>query len=53
MEYRTEQPASNPLLLVLEEGGLDTDGEPVPDGGFVTLLLGSPIDPTQMDIYPA
>ena len=53
MEYRTEQPASNPLLLVLEEGGLDADGEPVPDGGFVTLLLGSPIDLTQMDIFPA
>lgn len=53
MEYRTEQPASNPLMLVLEEGGLDPDGEPVPDGGFVTLLLGSPIDLTQMDIYPA
>ena len=53
MEYRTEQPASNPLLMVLEEGGLDPDGEPVPDGGFVTLLLGSPIDLTQMDIYPA
>ena len=53
MEYRTEQPASNPLMLVMEEGGLDADGEPVPDGGFVTLLLGSPIDLTQMDIYPA
>ena len=51
MEYRTEQPASNPLLLVLEEGGLDADGEPVPDGGFVTLLLGSPIDLSQMDVY--
>ena len=53
MEYRTEQPASNPLLLVLEEGGLDPDGEPVPDGGFVTLLLGSPTDLSQIDIYPA
>ena len=53
MEYRTDQPASNPLLLVLEEGGLDADGEPLPDGGFVTLLLGSPIDRSQMDIYPA
>ena len=51
MEYRTEQPASNPLLLVLEEGGLDTDGKPVPDGGFVTLLLGSPIDLSQMEVY--
>lgn len=51
MEYRTDQPASNPLLLVLEEGGLDADGEPVPDGGFVTLLLGSPIDLSQMDVY--
>ena len=53
MEYRTEQPASNPLLLVLEEGGLDPDGEPVHDGGFVTLLLGSPTDLSQIDIYPA
>lgn len=53
MDYRTEQAASNPLMLLLEEGGLDADGEPVPDGGFVTLLLGSPIDLTQMDIYPA
>ena len=53
MEYRTEQPASNPLLMVLEEGGLDPDGEPVPDGGFVTLLLGSPTDLTQIDIFPA
>ena len=53
MEYRTEQPASNPLMLLLEEGGLDADGEPAPDGGFVTLLLGSPIDLTQMDLYPA
>ena len=51
MEYRTEQPASNPLLLVLEEGGLDAAGEPVPDGGFVTLLLGSPIDLSQMEVY--
>ena len=53
MEYRTRQPASNPLLLVLEEGGLDPDGEPVPDGGFVTLLLGSVIDPSQLDVYGA
>jgi hypothetical protein len=51
MEYRTEQPASNPLLLVLEEGGLDADGEPVPDGGFVTLLLGGPTDLSQMEVY--
>ena len=51
MEYRTEQPASNPLLLVLEEGGLDAGGEPVPDGGFVTLLLGSPTDLSQMEVF--
>ena len=51
MEYRTEQPASNPLLLVLEEGGLDAAGDPVPAGGFVTLLLGSPIDLSQMEVY--
>ena len=41
--YRTEQPASNPLLV----RGLDADGEPVPDGGFVTLP--APID----GVYPA
>jgi hypothetical protein len=53
MEYRTRQPASNPLLLVLEEGGLDLHGEAIADGGFVTLLLGSTIDLSQMDVYPA
>ena len=51
MEYRTGQPASNPLLLVLEEGGLDAAGEPVPAGGFVTLLLGSAIDLSQMEVF--
>lgn len=51
VEYRTEQPCSNPLLLVLEEGGLDREGDPVEEGGFVSLYLGSPIDLTQMDVY--
>lgn len=51
MEYRTDQPATNPLLLVLEDGGLDAHGEPVPAGGFVTLLLGAPTDLSQMEVY--
>lgn len=51
MEYHTDQPATNPLLLVVEEGGLDAAGEPVPAGGFVTLLLGAPIDLSQMEVY--
>jgi hypothetical protein len=51
VEYRTDDPCSNPLMLVLEEGGLDRAGDPVPDGGFISLYLGSPIDLSQMDIY--
>ena len=51
VEYQAKQAASNPLMLVLEEGGLDGEGDPVRDGGFVSLFLGSPIDLTQMDVY--
>ena len=51
VEYRAQQQASNPLMLILEEGGLDTEGDAVPEGGFVSLFLGSQINSTQMDVY--
>ena len=38
-------------MLILEEGGLDSEGDAVSEGGFVSLFLGSPIDLTQMDVY--
>lgn len=51
VEYRAQQEAANPLMLILEEGGLDGEGDAVPEGGFVSLFLGSQIDLTQMDVY--
>ena len=51
MEYETEQPAINPLLLVIEEGGLDATGEPIEEGGFTSLLLGTHIDTSQLEVF--
>ena len=52
MEYETQASIDNPLLLIIEEGGLDTNGNAIPDGGFMTVLMGSRIDPSQTEVFP-
>jgi hypothetical protein len=53
-EYETrEEGAPNPLLLVLEENWLDGRGKAIPEGGLVTVLLGSPLDPGSIEVWPA
>ena len=48
-----EEGALNPLLLVLEERWIDSDGSVPAEGGYVTTLLGCRIDAGEADIYPA
>ena len=52
MEYETQADIANPLLLIVEEGGLDADGDSIPDGGFLTVLMGSRIGPGQIEVFP-
>lgn len=52
MEYETRAGVSNPLLLIIEEGGLDIDGNSIPEGGFMTVLMGSRIDRGQIEVFP-
>jgi hypothetical protein len=52
MEYETQDDIQNPLLLIVEEGGLDADGDSIPEGGFMTVLMGSRIDRGQVEVFP-
>lgn len=52
-EYETRADIPNPLLLIVEEGGLDADGDSIPEGGFMTVLMGSRIDRSEVEVFPA
>ena len=52
-EYETRADIPNPLLLIVEEGGLDADGDSIPEGGFMTVLMGSRIDRGEVEVFPA
>ena len=52
MEYETQADIQNPLLLIVEEGGLDARGDSIPEGGFMTVLMGSRITPGQVEVFP-
>jgi hypothetical protein len=65
-EYRAEPPEAaskaapeaatgpeNPLLFVLEEGWMRPDGSQPEAGGYVTIFLGKPIRPSELEYYPA
>ena len=52
VEYETRADTPNPLLLVVEEGGLDADGDSIPEGGFMTVLMGSRIDRGEVEVFP-
>lgn len=51
-EYETRADIPNPLLLIVEEGGLDADGDSIPEGGFMTALMGSRIDRSEVEVFP-
>ncbi len=53
VEYSSEEDCNDPEMLVLEEGGLDEDGDPAPHGGWVTILLGTPLDFNEVDALDA
>lgn len=53
VEYSSEEDCSDPEMLVLEEGGLDEDGDPSPHGGWVTILLGTPLESNEVDVLDA
>ena len=46
-------PPANPLLLVLEEGWMKSDGSQPEEGGFLTLMLGKVMRTSDLDCYPA
>jgi hypothetical protein len=53
-EYETEEEgAQSPLLLVLEERWMRRDGSALPEGGLVTMMLGTRVDPGSVDLFPA
>lgn len=51
-EYETRADVPNPLLLIVEEGGLDGSGDSIPEGGFMTVLMGSRIDRSDVEVFP-
>jgi len=40
VEYSTSGAADNPEILILESGGLDSKGNPVPEGGWINFWEG-------------
>jgi hypothetical protein len=57
-EYEAEAPPgeaapANPLLLVLEEGWMRRDGSEPEEGGYLTVMLGKPLSPGEIELYPA
>lgn len=46
IEYHTEDPSDNPQLLLLELGG-----EQDTDGGYITMMLGCTMDPSELRVF--
>jgi hypothetical protein len=44
---------ANPLLLVLEEGWIKSDGTQPEEGGYLTVLLGKVMRASDLDYFPA
>jgi hypothetical protein len=58
VEYAAEAPEgarepTNPLLLVLEEGWIKSDGSQPEEGGYLTVLLGKVMRTSDLDCYPS
>ncbi len=54
VEYSCEDgDAPNPLVLVLEEGWMDSEGRILDEGGLVTTLLGCRVQGGSVEIYPS
>jgi hypothetical protein len=52
-EGDSAQPPENPLLLAIEEGWMRADGTEPEEGGYVTIMLGKVIRPSELEHYPA
>lgn len=52
-EYIADKDCENPELLIYEIGGLDEDGDPLDEGGFVQFLQGANINPSDLSITRA
>jgi hypothetical protein len=50
IEYVAMEPCSNPLLLVLEEEGFDSAGNPLPEGGVIKVMMGRKIHPDSVRV---
>ncbi len=46
VEYTSNDSTDNPELLLLELGGKDD-----PEGGYISMLLGCPIDPSEVKVF--
>ncbi len=46
VEYQTTDATDNPEMLVLELGGADD-----PKGGFIMMMLGSPVSPSDVKVF--
>lgn len=46
IEYQTEDPSDNPELLILELGG-----EQETKGGYITMMLGCPAEPSELRVF--
>ena len=46
VEYLTADPTDNPELLILELGGEDD-----PNGGYIQMMLGCPVDPSDVKVF--
>jgi hypothetical protein len=52
-EASGEGAAANPLLLVLEEGWMKSDGAEPDGGGCLTLMLGKRLKPSEVEYWPS
>lgn len=52
MEWVADIECENPEIICFEIGGLDEDGDPIPDGGFVLFFQGASIGVNDLEIMP-
>jgi hypothetical protein len=52
-EASGEAAPANPLILLVEEGWMRSDGTEPEEGGFLTLMLGKRLDPGDIEHWPA
>lgn len=51
-EWYCEQDVENPYLFVFEVGGVDSNGETLPDGGWVAFYQGAIVSPSDITLFP-